>query len=148
MDKTEEETEPKISELVAAGYDDSMCRDLLYAMRGSTVEEIKRAQLDCIISDGYVGICPRCHDSLVLSQLLLCDYLEEQDGEFDQLDRATQLTRIAEICGVDIEGRIRYLRLRSGDKSFLLCAKCARQVEVSEGEDESIEEWPVEQGCS
>jgi hypothetical protein len=144
MDKTEEETEPKISELVAAGYDDSMCRDLMDVMRGSTVEEIKRAQLDCAFSNGYVSICPRCHDSLVLSQLLLGDYLEEMAVN-DAVDRATQLTRIAEICGVDIEGRFRYMR--DTKEAFLLCAKCAEKLKIDDYL-ESIEEWPVEQGSS
>jgi hypothetical protein len=144
MDKTEEETEPKISELVAAGYDDSMCRDLMDVMRGSTVEEIKRAQLDCAFSNGYVSICPRCHDSLVLSQLLLGDYLEEMAVN-NAVDRATQLTRIAEICGVDIEGRFRYMR--DTKEAFLLCAKCAEKLKIDDYL-ESIEEWPVEQGSS
>ena len=152
MDKTEEETEPKVSELLAAGYNDSMCRDLMDCMRGSTVEEIKRAQLDCAFSNGYVSICPRCHDSLVLSQLLLGDYLEEQEGEFDQLDRATQLTRIAQICGVDIDGRIRYLRgsKKLDSEPFLLCMPCAEAIKFGSkiGEEESIEEWPLEQGSS
>jgi hypothetical protein len=146
MDKTEEETEPKPSELLAAGYNDSMCRDLMDCMRGSSVEEIKRAQLDCAFSNGYVGICPRCHDSLVLSQLLLCDYLEEIMAVNDAVDRATQLTRIAEICGVDIEGRFRYLR--DTKKAFLLCAKCAEKVRDGELWRESIELWPLEQGSS
>ena len=144
MDKTEEETEPKASELLAAGYNDSMCRDLMDVMRGSTVEEIKRAQLDCAFSNGYVSICPRCHDSLVLCQLLLGDYLEEMAVN-DAVDRATQLTRIAEICGVDIEGRFRYMR--DTKEAFLLCAKCAEKLKIDDYL-ESIEEWPVEQGSS
>ena len=144
MDKREEETEPKASELLAAGYNDSMCRDLMDCMRGSTVEEIKRAQLDCAFSNGYVSICPRCHDSLVLSQLLLGDYLEEMAVN-NAVDRATQLTRIAEICGVDIEGRYRYMR--DTKEAFLLCAKCAEKVKIDDYL-ESIELWPLEQGSS
>jgi hypothetical protein len=145
MDNEEEETHPKPSELLAAGYNDSMCRDLMDCMRGSSVEEIKRAQLDSAFANGYVIICPRCHDKLILGQLRLGDYLEGLEGEFDQLDRATQLTRIAQICGVEIEARIRFMR--DCDKPFLLCLRCAEKV----GEnlyEESIEEWPVEQGSS
>ena len=143
MDKTEEETEPKASELLAAGYNDSMCRQLMESMRGSTVEEIKRAQLDSAFAQGYVTICPRCHDKLILSQLRLGDYLGATGG--DEGERAVVLTRIAQICGVEIEARIRYLR--DCDKPLLLCLRCASVIAENLYE-ESIEEWPVEQGSS
>ena len=144
MDNEEEETEPKASELLAAGYNDSMCRQLMESMRGSTVEEIKRAQLDSAFAQGYVTICPRCHDKLVLSQLRLGDYLEETGG--DQEERAVVLTRIAEICGVELEARIRYLR-ETDNEPFLLCLRCAEKVTTNLYE-ENVEEWPVEQGSS
>ena len=143
MDKTEEEPAPTASELLAAGYNDSMCRQLMDAMKGSTVEEIKRAQLDSAFAEGYVKICPRCHDKLILSQLRLGDYLEATGG--DQIERAVVLTRIAEICGGEIEARIRYLR--DCDKPLLLCLRSAEKVAENLYE-ESIEEWPVEQGSS
>jgi hypothetical protein len=143
MDNEEEEPHPKASELLAAGYNDSMCRQLMESMRGSTVEEIKRAQLDSAFAQGYVTICPRCHDKLVLSQIALGDYLEVTGG--DQEERAVVLTRIAEICGVELEARIRFMR--DCDKPFLLCLRCAEKVNENLYE-ESIEEWPVELGSS
>jgi hypothetical protein len=118
-------------------------------MKGSNVEEIKRAQLDLAFDNGYVTICPRCHDELVLSQFALGDYIGATGGEDLEIfavDRASNLTRIAEICGVDIEGRLRYLR-ENDDQPFLLCGECAEKVNRNLYE-ESVEQWPVEQGSS
>jgi len=143
MDNEEEEPHPKASELLAAGYNDSMCRDLMEHMRGSSVEEIKRAQLDSAFAEGYVKICPRCQDKLILSQIALGDYLEATGG--NEGERAVALTRIAQIFGVEIEARIRFMR--DCDKPFLLCLRCAEKV----GEnlyEESIKEWPLELGSS
>lgn len=116
-------------------------------------DEVKTEHLDNGLSGGYVTICPRCHDSLVLSEFGLQDYLETNEAEQREreiqgsniVQRANELRNIVEFCGVSIEGRIRHMR--DSDNGFLLCGECAEKVKINEYH-ESIELWPLEQGSS
>ena len=99
-------------------------------MDKSTQIHFAELTLEVSLREGFVTICPRCHDHLILKYLELCDWVDKE-GQFSGEGKA-EIESDLKLKGVKDSA----IRCGTGRSSAIqqvyVCEECAGEIEVDE----------------